>query len=112
MKIHKQFPGRVQNISQKMFFNFYFLNVDISFIIHDTHLKLYICIENIAVEGTVSQIFYIGPGSISIKSRRKYSKKYIKSCPFFLHKIKTKTSNEILRHSSLNVNVIYSHKKS
>ena len=83
MKIHKQFPGRVQNISEIMFFNFYFLNVDISFIMHDTHLRFHICIENIAVEGTVSQILYIGPGSFSIKSRRKYSTKYIKSCPFF-----------------------------
>ena len=94
MKIHKQFPGRVQNISEKMFFNFYFLNVDISFIMHDTHLKLYICIENIAVEGTVSQIFfYIIPGSFPIKSRRKYSTKYIKSCRFFYikQKLRVKT---------------------
>ena len=50
------------------FFNFYFLNVGISLIMHDRHLKLYICIENIAVEGTVSQICYIGPSSFSIKS--------------------------------------------
>ena len=83
MKIHKQFPGRVQNISEETFFNFYFLNLNISFILHDTHLKLYISIDIIAVEGTVSQILYIGPGSFSIKSRRKYSTKYIKSCPFF-----------------------------
>ena len=72
MKIHKQFPGRVQNISEKKFFYFYFLNVDISFIMHDTHLILYICIQKIAVEGTLSQILYIGLGSFSLKSRRKY----------------------------------------
>ena len=57
MKIDKQFPSQVQNVSEKYILNIYFLNVNISVIMHDTHLKLYICIENIAVEGTVSQIF-------------------------------------------------------
>ena len=57
MKIDKQFPSQVQNVSEKYILDFYFLNVNISVIMHDTHLKLYICIENIAVEGTVSQIF-------------------------------------------------------
>ena len=55
-------------------FYFYFLNVDISLIMHDPHLKFCICKENIAVEGTMSQIFYVGPGSFSIKLRTKYSK--------------------------------------
>ena len=50
----------------------YFLNVDISLIMHDRHLKLKICIENIAVEGNRSQVFYIGPSLFSIKSRSKY----------------------------------------
>ena len=50
---------------------------------HDPHLKFYICIKNIAVDGTVSQIFYIGPGSFSIKFRNKYLKKYVKNYPFF-----------------------------
>ena len=45
-----------------IFFNFYFLKVDIFLIMHDPYLKLYICIENIAVEGTVSQIIDIRPG--------------------------------------------------
>ena len=36
----------------------YFFNVNISLSMHDIHLKLYICIKNIAVEGTMSQIFY------------------------------------------------------
>ena len=59
---------------------------------HDSHLKFHICIENIAVEGTESQIFDIGPGSFSIKFRDKYSKKYVKSYSFFfLYKIETKT---------------------
>ena len=42
---------------------FIFFKVDISLIMHDPYLKLYICIGNIVVEGTVSQILYIGPGS-------------------------------------------------
>ena len=47
---------------QNCFFNLYFLKVDISLIMHDPYLKLYICIKSIAGEGTVSQIFDIGPG--------------------------------------------------
>ena len=37
---------------------------------HDTHLKLYIGIGNIDVEGTMSKILFIGPDSFSIKSRK------------------------------------------
>ena len=76
---------------KKCFFYFYFLNVDISLIMHDPHLKFYICITNIVVEGTVSQIIDIGPGSFFIKFRNKYSKKYAKRYRFFWYKIKTKT---------------------
>ena len=42
--------------------NFFLLKVDISLIMYDPYLKLYKCIKNIAVEGTVSQIFDVGPG--------------------------------------------------
>ena len=45
--------------------------MDISIIID---LKFYIHIKNIAVEGTVSQIFDIGPGLFSIKSRKNIQK--------------------------------------
>ena len=83
MKFDKQLPDIVRNISGKYFFNFYFLNVDISLIMHVQKMKLYICTDNIAVEGTVSQIFDKGSSSISIKFRKKYSKIYIKSYPFF-----------------------------
>ena len=55
-------------ISENYFLNIYFLNVDISFIIHDPGLIFVIHIDNIIVEGTVSQIFYIDPGSFFIKS--------------------------------------------
>ena len=54
----------------------------------------------------MSQIFYIGLGSIF----RKYRKN---SYPFFfLHKMKTKTFIKNLRHSSLWGNVIYMYTKS
>ena len=46
---------------KKVFLNFYFLKVYISLSMDDLHLKLYICIGNITVEGTVSHICDIGP---------------------------------------------------
>ena len=74
MKIDQEFTGKVREMLEKHFLYFYFLNVDISLIMYDPHLKLYICIENIALEGTVSQICYIGPGSFSINSRKNIQK--------------------------------------
>ena len=65
MKVDKEFPGRVRNISEKDFCNLYFLKVDISFIMYNPYLKRYICIQNIAVKETVSQNLYIVPGSFS-----------------------------------------------
>ena len=59
------------NLFVKYFFNFYFLNVDISFTMHDLNLELRMCIKNIVVEGTVSQIFDRDPGSFFINSRKK-----------------------------------------
>ena len=67
MEIDNQYPEKVENISENCFLNFYFLNVDISLNIQDPTFKFYICIKNITVEGAVSQILYIGPGSFSIK---------------------------------------------
>ena len=66
------------NIFENNYFKFYFLNVDISLNMHDPNLKLYMCIKNIVVEGT-----NMSPDWFSIKSRKKYSKNYIKSYPFF-----------------------------
>ena len=48
------------------------------------------CIDNIVVEGTKSQIFDIGPGSFFYKILNKYSKKIYKKLPVFCHKMKTK----------------------
>ena len=68
---------------EKRLFNFYFLNYDISLNNTFRHTIFSILIDNIYMEGTVSQIFYIGPGFCSLKCR-----KFIQN--FFLHKIKTK----------------------
>ena len=72
MKIDNQFHVRVRNISEDYLFNFFFLDVDIFLIKQGPHPRLHTCIENIAVEGTVSQNFDISPGSLFIKSRKKY----------------------------------------
>ena len=53
--------------------------MDISLIKHGTHFNLYICVDNIAVDKTVSQIVDTGPGSFSMKFRNTFSKKYITS---------------------------------
>ena len=53
---------------------------------HDPELKLSICAENIVAKGKVSQNFDIGPGSFSVKFRKKYSKKNNKKLPFFVIK--------------------------
>ena len=66
-KMHNNFPKRNLNISENLFLNFYFLNVNISLTMHDLSLKLHISIKNIAMEGTVSQIFNIAPSTFFIK---------------------------------------------
>ena len=83
------------NLFVKYFFNFYFLNVDISFTMHDLNLKLRMCIKNFVVEGTVSQIFDRDPGSFFIKSRKNYSIKKRKSYPFFYIKQKLRPKSKI-----------------
>ena len=83
------------NLFEKYFLHFYFLNVDIFFIMHDSNLKLRMCIKNIVVEGTVSQIFDKDPGSFFIKSRKKYSIKKRKSYPFFDIKQKLRPKSKI-----------------
>ena len=53
----------------------HFLNVNFSLIKKATNLILSIQVENITVEGTVSQNFDIGLSSICRKYRKKYSEK-------------------------------------
>ena len=59
------------------------MNVDISFTMHNSNLKLETCIKNIVVEGTVSQMFDRDPGSFLIKFGKKYLIKKRKSYSFF-----------------------------
>ena len=60
--------------------------MDSSLTLHNPELKLSICIENIVAEGTVSQNFYISPGSFSVKFRKNIQKKITESYPFFVIK--------------------------
>ena len=48
------------------FLNFYFLNMDISFTIHNLHMKFWTVIQNILIEWSVSQNFYLSPSYIFI----------------------------------------------
>ena len=57
--------------------------MDYSLIIHDPELKLFICIINIVIEGTVSRNFDIGPSSFSVKFRKNIQRNIRKSYPFF-----------------------------
>ena len=71
----------------------YFLNMDISLIIALICLKTCMCIADICMEGSVSQIFDLGLSfCFMVCRRRHFEKKYIKSqkLPVFYHKIKTR----------------------
>ena len=48
----------------------YFLNKDISVTIYNTSLEFKICIHEIIMEGSMSQIFDLGLSFYSIKSRK------------------------------------------
>ena len=63
----------MRKISENYFLNIYFLNVDISLIIQDPSLNFVMGINNIVVEGTMSQIFDIDPGCFFYKILNKYS---------------------------------------
>ena len=56
--------------------------MDISFIMQVTCLNFYKYLKHIAVEGTVSQTFDIGPGLFSIKSRKNIPKNRYKVTRF------------------------------
>ena len=62
--------------------------MDNSLTLHNQELKLSICTENIVAEGTISQNFYISPGSFSVKFRKNIQRKVTKSYPFFVIKYK------------------------
>ena len=91
-------------LSENVFFYFYLSIVHISLNIYIIYLKRLVCTKNIAIEGTVSQIFYIHPHSYFIKCR-KCIKKNNQKVPVFLHKIKTRINRINLRHSSLTIDI-------
>ena len=62
--------------------------MDNSLIIHDPELKFSTFVENFVAEGIVSQNFYVGLGSFSVKFRKYIQRKIIKSYPFFVIKLK------------------------
>ena len=62
------------------------MNVDNFLTMHDLELRLSTYAENIVAEGTVSQNFYIGLGSFSVKFRKNIQRKITKSYPFFVIK--------------------------
>ena len=49
-----------KQIIKNLFFHFYFLAKDFSLNTVAMHLKFYTHVDNILMEGTVSQIFYLG----------------------------------------------------
>ena len=53
-----------------LFFHFYFLNMDISLNIYTLVMKFYTGALNIPLEGSVSQIFYLGPGFYFMNKNR------------------------------------------
>ena len=67
MEIDNQYPEKVKKYIRKLFLHFYILNVDIFLTMQDPTFKFYIHIKKNTFEGTVSQIFDIGPGSFSMK---------------------------------------------
>ena len=67
LKLGNKGSQKKMNISENQFFYFYFLNVHISLSMEFQILKFCISIANIAVEGKVSQILYIGPHSFFYK---------------------------------------------
>ena len=81
--------------SKMIFLTFTFLKVFISVVIYNPNLKFYICIESIAVKGTVSEIVYTGPGSFSKESRKKDYKIISKFTPFFHIKWKLRQDTKL-----------------
>ena len=57
---------------KNLFFHFYFLNPDFKLTIISTTLQLCSLLDNVYLEGTVSQIFYIGPSFYFLAKKGKH----------------------------------------
>ena len=53
-----------------LFFHFCFLNIDILLNIYTLVIRFYTDILNFPLEGTLSQIFYLGPGFYFMTKKR------------------------------------------
>ena len=71
------------NIFGKYLSNFYFFNVDTSCNMHDPNLKLDMCIKNIVIKGTVSQILIVILVNFVYKIWKKIFNKKKKKLPVF-----------------------------
>ena len=72
---------------EKIVFFQIFFNQDISLNISLRHLTFVVLIDNTHMEGILSQIFYLGPSYLFMKSRKNILQKIAKSYPFFQHKM-------------------------
>ena len=68
---------------------FHFLNVDSSFDIENRLLKFFVVVYGIIMEGTMSQIFFLGPSFCFMVCRNRIFTKFIKCFPIFtiIHKL-------------------------
>ena len=77
-----------------MFFHFYFLNKNISVTNQNELLNFSGILLKVAFEGSVSQIFYLGPSFNFMLCRKKILNKYTKSYTFFHIKSKLSPKSE------------------
>ena len=73
----------VYHQSEKSIFRKYFFNIDISLSTKEPDLKFEICIHQIYMQGSVSQIFHLGPSFFFMDSRKLNKKKIQKVSRFF-----------------------------
>ena len=86
-------------------------DVHISLIMHIIYLTPLVHTENIAMEGTLSQILYTCPHLFFFIKCRKNIQKNNQKVAVFFHKIKTRMKSKNLRHSSINMDVGYIYTK-
>ena len=60
-----------------IFFYFYFLNVNISVTPSSSSIKCYPLVNNISIEGTLSQIFNLGPSFYFMIENGKLSESFL-----------------------------------
>ena len=94
-----------------IFFHFYFCIQGFSLKIALIILKLYKFVDNINLEGTVSQNVDVGASYFFYLKKREDFLFFFHDYFSRFHQIKTRTYIQNLRHSSLHLNVLYRHVK-